>query len=208
MAGLAAYGLSRTNRFSIPISDVLSSFTTALPVISGLLLGGGYELTRLQERHRGTARGQKPRPPFITIANTITLIYSTVVMTLLGTHAAPASGLRCGLEDTWQRMFSQKDETIKTIQDAFNCCGFVKPHDRAWPFPAGQIKADACEKSFKRTKGCLEPWKKEEQNVASLFMSVVGLVFIWQVRLPSSQHSIWALTLICLACYDCNTHDA
>ena len=201
--------MSRTNRFSSPISDVLSSFTTALPVISGLLLGGSYELARLQDRHRGTTRGQKPRPPFIIIANAVILIYSTVVITLLGTHAAPASGLRCGLEDNWKKMWTHKDaDAIRAIQDAFNCCGFASSKDMAWPFPSADTKADACEKALGHKQACLGPWKKEEQNVAGLLMSVVGLVFIWQVRLPSSYRPTYSSTLTCLVRYHCNTHDA
>jgi hypothetical protein len=185
VTALSGYAASRTNRFSSPISDVLSGLTTALPIIAGLLLEGGYDLSKRQERRSGTQRGQTVRPPLVIIANAIILIYSSVVITLLGTHAAPGSNLKCGLEEGWKRMFTEKNsEAIRAIQDAFSCCGFVNAHDRAWPFPSKSNDVYACEKSFGRHQGCLGPWKREVQNVAGVLIGVVVLVFVWQVSLP------------------------
>jgi hypothetical protein len=157
--------------------------TTALPIIAGLFLEAGYDITRHQERKRRLPRGDTPRPPLVIIANTIVLVYSSVVITLLGTYAAPPSALNCKLEEGWKYMFThKKDEAIRTIQDAFSCCGYVNSHDRAWPFPDKSHNIHACENAFGRTRGCLEPWRAEEQRVAGMLMAVVGLVFLWQVR--------------------------
>ncbi|KAF2794544.1 hypothetical protein K505DRAFT_407462 [Melanomma pulvis-pyrius CBS 109.77] len=193
VTALSGFASSRTNRLSSPISDVLSGFTTALPIVAGLLLEGGYDLTRQQERRRRAPRGETARPPLVIIANTIIFIYSSVVITLLGTHAAPASGLDCGLEETWKKMFSKKNEDgIRAIQDAFKCCGFANSHDRAWPFPSKGHDIHSCETAFGRTNGCFGPWKREEQNMAGVLMGVVGLVFIWQVAIiatPTKRES-------------------
>jgi hypothetical protein len=177
------YALSRSNNRSVPISDTLAGFTTALPIFAGLLLQGGYDFTRRQERRQRLNRGEIQRPHLVIVANTIIFIYSTVVITLLGTHAAPPSGLDCGLRGRWQQLFRSKDsKAIRTIQDAFNCCGLTNPRDMAWPFPDRSHNQHACESAFNRTNGCLGAWKAEEQKIAGLLIAVVGMVFVWQVR--------------------------
>lgn len=190
---MAGYASSRAKRLSVPISDTLIGFTTALPVISGILLECGYDLTRRKERQAHMERGEIQRPPFVIIANFVIFIYSTVVITLLGTHAGPSSELNCGLRQQWQSLFRSKDSSaIKTIQDQYSCCGFANPKDMAWPFPDRSHKADACEVSFGRTNGCLGSWKAEEQHVAGLLMGAVGLVVIWAfaiVAIPTRRES-------------------
>jgi hypothetical protein len=154
-----------------------------LPILAGLLLEGGYDFTRHQERRQRLGRGEIERPPLVIIANTIIFIYSTVVITLLGTHAAPPSGLDCGLHNRWQKLFKTKDkDAIRKIQDAFSCCGLTNPRDMAWPFPDKTHDAHACERAFGRSNGCLAPWKAEEQRIAGLLIGVVAMVFLWQVR--------------------------
>ena len=166
----------------MPISDTLTGFATALPVVSGILLECGYDLTRRKERRAHMPRGEIQRPPFVIVVNFIIFIYSTAVITLLGTHAAPPSELDCGLRRQWQTLFRSKDsESIKAIQDQYNCCGLANSRDMAWPFPSKSHKPDACEASFGRTRGCLGPWKAEEQHIAGLLMGVVGLVVVWAV---------------------------
>jgi hypothetical protein len=180
---LAGYASSRSNSRSVPISDTLSGFTTALPLVSGLLLECGYDFTRLQERRKHQPRGETQRPPLVIVANTLIFIYSTVVITLLGTHAGPPSGLDCGLKEQWQRLYKgKKTESVRAIQDAFTCCGLMNSHDMAWPFPDKSHTAKSCENTYpERTSGCFGAWRAEEQQVAGILMAVVGMVFIWQV---------------------------
>lgn len=183
------------------MSDTLTSFATALPIVSGLLLEGGYSLTRYQERRQRLSRGEIQRPPLVIVANTIIFIYSSVVITLLGTHAAPPSGLDCGLRERWQTLYRGKNDAIRKIQDAFSCCGLANPRDMSWPFPDRTHDAHACEKAFGRTSGCLGAWRAEEQQVAGILIAVVGMVFLWQVwgstrysrssaKVPSSSLSL------------------
>jgi len=191
--GLAGYASSRANNRSVPISDTLTGFATALPLISGLLLECGYDFTRILERRKDMKRGETERPPLVIIANTFIFIYSTVIITLLGTHAAPPSGLNCGLHERWQNMYRvKKVEAIRTIQDAFSCCGLTNSRDMAWPFPDKTHDARACETSFNRNTGCLAAWKAEEQQVAGILMAVVGMVFLWQftiIVVPTQKES-------------------
>jgi predicted membrane protein len=104
-------------------------------------------------------RGAIERPPLVIVANTIIFIYSTVVITLLGTHVAPASGLDCGLRQRWQNLFRIKDsKSIKAIQDAFSCCGYSNPRDMAWPFQDKTHPATACQEAFGRNTGMIVLW--------------------------------------------------
>ena len=126
------------------------------------------------------------------------------MITLLGTHAAPNSSVNCGLDQRWRYLFTHKrDEAIRTIQMTLSCCGYLNSHDQAWPFPDKSHDAwvvqihtyrigaitnydyfrHACEKAFGQRSGCIGPWRQEEQRVAGTLMVVVGLVFVWQVRL-------------------------
>jgi len=181
---MAGYAASRANRLSVPISETLTGFTTALPVISGILLECGYDLTRSKERRAHMQRGEIQRPPFVIVANFIIFIYSTVIITLLGTHVGPPSGLDCGLRQQWQSLFHIKNvNSVKAIQDQYNCCGFASPTDMAYPFPDKSHKADACMTSFGRTESCFKPWKAEEQHIAGLLMGAVGLVVVWALAI-------------------------
>jgi hypothetical protein len=128
-------------------------------------------------------RGEIQRPPFVIVANFVIFIYSTVVITLLGTHAAPPSELDCGLRRQWQSLFRAKDSSsIRAIQDQYTCCGLTNSHDMAWPFPGKGVDPNACSNLSGSIKGCLGPWKAEEQHIAGLLMGVVGMVVIWAVR--------------------------
>ncbi|KAF2639219.1 hypothetical protein P280DRAFT_470597 [Massarina eburnea CBS 473.64] len=193
LTALAGYAASRAEQLSLPIPKSLAYATTLLPAVSGLLLEAGYDLTRVQERRKRLPRGDTPRPPFVIVANTVIFIYSTVVITLLGTHAAPSPGLNCGLREKWTTMFSRKNvEKIRTIQQSFSCCGFQNSRDMAWPFPDKTHKVTACETTFGHTNGCLGAWKGEEQRIAGTLMAVVGLVVIWQfviIAVPTDRES-------------------
>ncbi|EMD68995.1 hypothetical protein COCSADRAFT_340708 [Bipolaris sorokiniana ND90Pr] len=193
-ANTLSYAASRANARSVPIAETLTGFTTALPIVSGLLLELGYDLTRRRERRQRLGRGDIQRPPLVIIANTLIFIYSTVIITLSGTHVAPASSLNCGLRERWQTLFKHKDATaIRQIQDAFSCCGLVNSRDMAWPFPDRTHDSRACEATYHgRASGCLVAWKAEEQKIAGLLMTVVGMVFLWQfaiIAIPTQKDS-------------------
>jgi len=78
----------------------------------------------------------------------------------------------------------KKVDAIRTIQDAFQCCGFTNSHDMAWPFQDKTHDQHACENMFGRKTGCMGAWKAEEQHIAGILIGVVAMVFIWQVSQP------------------------
>jgi hypothetical protein len=108
-------------------------------------------------------------------------ILETVLATLAGTYILPVSGLQCGLDNRWQRMFKTKDQNaIRRIQDAFNCCGLHSVKDRAWPFPDDRKDANTCQAITRRTQSCFGLWRREEQGVAGMVLLVVIMVFAWK----------------------------
>jgi hypothetical protein len=74
------------------------------------------------------------------------------------------------------------EESIKTIQDAFSCCGFNSPRDMAFPFPENSRHgANACMERYERDTACFEPWREEERKVAIMLLVVPVAVFVWKV---------------------------
>lgn len=177
LAAIAAYALHTIRHFSLPIPTLLSSLTLALPFISGLSL---EILTRVQERQVQKAEAFGSRYYMLTIA--ALLIYETAVATLSGTYIGPPNTLTCGLDERWKWLFHTKDrDGIRTIQDALDCCGLHSTVDMAYPFPSRGVGADACGRTYGRTRSCFSDWRAEEQLVAGLMLLVVFLVFVWKV---------------------------
>ena len=179
---LTSYAASRASNLSLPIPKSLTGFTSSLPIIAGLLLEGSYNLTHSRSGRNRPLSSPPPTTLYAIIANALILVYSTAVITLLGTHTGPASSLLCNLNDRWLSLYRAKDgNAIKTIQDTFKCCGLHSVVDKAYPFPDKNNGKDACEKSFGRTISCFESWRGQEQGMSGVLMGVVGLVVIWQV---------------------------
>lgn len=114
------------------------------------------------------------------------LIYETVVATLAGVYVSPFGGMQCALKDRWAALRSAKDaDSIRKIQDAFNCCGLMSTKDMAWPFPEkAHTEANRCVVRFDRSRACIEPWRAEEQRVAIMLMIVPIAVFLWKASSP------------------------
>ena len=180
---LTSYAASRASNLSLPIPKSLTGFTSSLPIIAGLLLEGSYDLTHRRSKRNRPVPSPPPTTLYAIIANALILVYSTVVITLLGTHTGPTSSLLCGLDERWLSLFRTKNgDAVRTIQDTFKCCGLHKTNDKAFPFPGGRNNEHACEKRFGWSQSCFESWRGAEQSMSGVLMGVVGLVVIWQVR--------------------------
>ena len=165
---------SRIDNLSLPISQILSLFVVALPVVAGVSTHGASIITRRRRKNKG----QAPRfsLPLLALYAGL-LIYETIVGTLATTHIIPPSSLLCGLDERWTQLFKNKDATsIRAIQDTLSCCGFRTPVDRAWPF--GLQHPSTCRETFNRSGSCLGPWRQAEQIYAGflLLVSIVVLV--------------------------------
>lgn len=177
MTAIAAYALHTIVQFSLPIPILLGALTLALPLISGLSL---EILTQVQVHQ--TQKAGTPGSRYYSLTVAILLIYETAVATLSGTYIGPPGTLSCGLDERWRYLFQGKHaDSIRRIQDAFECCGLHSPRDKAYPFPSHDVGVDACQRRYDRTKSCFADWKAEEQLVAGLMLLAVFLVFLWKV---------------------------
>lgn len=163
----------------MPIPNVLSALTVALPPLAGIALESIVSF-----QHQLALKGKLQTSKVFQAVNVVFLIYETVLATLAGTHIAPIGGLWCPLHDKWQEMRMSKDaKSIQRIQDAFNCCGFKSPRDMAWPFPNKTHGSDTCMVRFERDTACLEPWRMTERKIAIMLLVVPVAVFLWKVAL-------------------------
>lgn len=182
---VAVYSYSQIRFLSLPISASLGIFTIVLAFITGISIFLVYSLIRRSsknERHQLAV-------PLIGVFG-FQLICDTVVTTLALTYMLPPASLPCGLEIRWQKLYSNNNESaIKAIQDAFNCCGFHSPKDRAWPF--GQ--PSSCGEIFGRNKSCLGEWRKAEQINAGLivFVALLGFAIKALSIIPLLTSSSW-----------------
>lgn len=168
-----SYAYSQIRFLYLPIPQALGLFTVVLPLITGISTQGVHTLTRRSSSNRNY---QLTIPLFALIG--FLLIYDTIIVTLSLTYVLPPSSLICGLKDRWQDLYGHKNkDAIKTIQDAYNCCGFLTVKDRAWPFGNPSV----CGETFGRSNSCMKAWRKAEQTNAGLFALVTVVVFIIKV---------------------------
>lgn len=114
----------------------------------------------------------------ITLVVTIT---ATPLITTTGGNGSESAEI-CALSSTWQALFRSKNgPAIRSIQDAFSCCGLRKPVDMAWPFPSGRdgISAKTCQTSFGRNEGCLDAWARADRVVRIGWMAQAVGVGLW-----------------------------
>lgn len=97
----------------------------------------------------------------------------------------PGAARDCGLSGIWERLFRTKDaQSVKAIQDAFECCGFRSVKDMAWPFPPVQV---ACAQRFDRALPCRGPWTGALQRSAGVELGVVVIIAFLQVSKPYTR---------------------
>lgn len=163
----------RIRHLSLPISKITAVATLVLPAITGLSLRQSGDIDP----------ARKSRRRFTTTVSVLLIIYYTIIITLSLTHMVPPDDLICHLDRQWQHLYSaKKQDSIKRIQDAHQCCGLHKAEDRAWPFPDKRHGTDACLSAFGRQKSCLGDWRKDEQVTAGLILLVTVVAALIKVR--------------------------
>ncbi|RMX84512.1 hypothetical protein D0867_15977 [Hortaea werneckii] len=208
---LAAFALHHSHVYSLPIPDIVCALALALPPLAGV----GLETVLSLDSHLAR-KGQVHASRIFQATVAAFLIYETVVATLAGVYVSPFGGMECALKDRWAALRSAKDaDSIRKIQDAFNCCGLMSTKDMAWPFPEkAHPEANRCMVRFDRTQACIEPWRAEEQRVATMLMIVPIAVFLWKasslfrcilVILAPSSTSTWLPSAIRLPQEDPST---
>jgi len=177
-ANTISYAFYQIRLLSLPISQIVAIFALILPIVTGLSVKAVYNILCFHVNNLG-----RTRPTLcLLLVLAFQFIYETVIATLALTYMVPPSNLNCRLDEQWQRLYSNKDETtIRRIQDRYDCCGFKSVLDRAWPFPAKGVSAGACQTKFGRTQSCAGPWRQAEQINAGLFLIVAAVIFVTKV---------------------------
>ncbi|KAI7084272.1 hypothetical protein KC356_g6905 [Hortaea werneckii] len=196
---LAAFALHHSHVYSLPIPDIVCALALALPPLAGVALETVLSLDSHLAR-----KGQVHASRIFQATVAAFLIYETVVATLAGVYVSPFGGMQCALKDRWAALRSAKDaDSIRKIQDAFNCCGLMSTKDMAWPFPEkAHPEADRCLVRFDRSQACIGPWRAEEQRVAVMLMIVPIAILV--ILAPSST-STWLPSAIRLPQEDLST---
>ncbi|KAK2607138.1 hypothetical protein N8I77_005840 [Diaporthe amygdali] len=176
LMGVAIYEHINSVTLSLPFSPVLTFLTILLPIFAA---ANAYALPYLlRARSRSSNRlWVKLAHPAVTQG--LQGILAVVFATLYTTYIVPGASRDCSLSTIWQRLFRAKDaQSIKAIQDAFECCGFRTVKDMSWPFPPAEI---ACAQLFNRDSSCQGPWTGALQRSAGVELGIVVVVAILQV---------------------------
>ena len=179
-----AYSYEHTNSvtLSLPLSPVLTFLTILLPLIAA---ANATALPYLLREKARSPRRLLVRLAHPAITQGLQGVLIVVLATLYTTYMAPGVSRDCGLSTIWQRLFRSKDaQSVKAIQDAFECCGFRSVKDMAWPFPPVDV---ACAQRFDRALPCLGPWTSALQRSAGVELGVVVVVAILQVSNPATR---------------------
>ncbi|SLM41350.1 Tetraspanin, EC2 domain [Lasallia pustulata] len=168
---LGAYNWSRSTALSLPIPALANFLATIIPLLNYLCF-------------LFTLKGPKTptRIPPIEALGLLPLL-DTILITLASSQL-PHDAVPCLLDRRWRALFQAKNSrAIRSVQDSFNCCGFVSPVDKAWPFPDHEHGANACMMAFHRTKGCLASWRREEQMVLGVGITIGALSLLGKLVL-------------------------
>ncbi|PQK11839.1 hypothetical protein BB8028_0003g04610 [Beauveria bassiana] len=170
LIGVAIYQHISSAKLSLPISGL--TISTVLLLLFALIDSTFYYRWAKETRaYRAIGRG-------VWLSQGV----ATIILATLFFSYIPSSDARdCLLSTVWQRIFSSHDaQTIRRIQDAFNCCGFNTVRDRAWPFPTHET-ARSCEEMYGRTIACNRPFRATLQRASGVEFGVLmisGLVKI------------------------------
>lgn len=168
-------------KLSLPLSSALTFLTILLPLLAA---GNTFLLPYLTRKpspsSKSTSLALLTSPRSIQILQVLQGIATTILATLYFQDVVPSQVRDCELSTRWQHLFRAKDVlSIKTIQDALECCGFRSVRDMAWPFPPAEVQ---CAARFDRGLACQDPWTRALQSSAGVNLGVVLVVGLLQVR--------------------------
>lgn len=176
LMGVALYEHTNSVTLSLPLSPVLTFLTILLPLFAA---ANATALPYLLRDKAHSPRRLLLKLAHPAVAQGIQGILIVVIGTLYTTYMVPGAARDCSLSTIWQRLFRTKDaQSVKAIQDAFECCGFRSVRDMAWPFPPVDV---ACAQRFDRALSCQGPWTSALQRSAGVELGVVAIVAILQI---------------------------
>lgn len=173
---------SRTLSFQLPSSKWLPAVITLLSPLATMAIATGKLSDRNKTNDPNTLRAR-----IILIVDQLHSIFLTAIATIALTYIFPENVLSCHLDQQWQSLFQQKNaQSIRTIQDSFQCCGLRSIHDRAWPFKDRNHGDNACELQFGYHQSCFIPWSEQQQTTSWLVFAAAFLSWVAKVKSLSS----------------------
>ncbi|KAI9158332.1 hypothetical protein HJFPF1_06325 [Paramyrothecium foliicola] len=174
LSAVAVFVHFRVHSLSLPVSPVVTILTATLPIAS---IANALLYPSLLKDARSSNRLYKIFP---TILQSLQIISTTILATLLSGTAVSTAISDCGLELEWMTLFRSHDaSSIKQIQDILNCCGFNTLKDRAYPFP-GQSPS-TCAALNGRHQPCKGLWREAMQSQSKTDLAVVFAVGLMQI---------------------------
>ena len=125
----------------------------------------------------------------------ILTIFDAVLATVASTNLQPEL-LECAIDNRWIKLWTSKNvRAIKSIQEAFNCCGLHSTVDRAWPFQDAHRSARACIELYKdRSQSCEQPWKQQERKVLGIWLAIGLTGMLVKVRRGTREDTLLRLS--------------
>lgn len=97
----------------------------------------------------------------------IVLVTPIVLIVMSAVYTFSVDARMCSSELQWRRWFRNKDEAvIRSIQDAYRCCGLNSMRDQAWPFPSRNTDASTCQRTSGFRTHCGPLWQDQLQATA------------------------------------------
>lgn len=160
-SNMERYSLAQIRKLSLPCPTTIPILNIVIPIIATILFFSGSRIApRLKQA------GLSAILVALTSASTF-LPFVLIVLSLV--YASPSELMACAGDLRWKALFQAKDATtIRAIQNQFRCCGYNSVNDRAWPFPARDVTADACVRTLNFTVRCADFWHRQDSFVAGI----------------------------------------
>ncbi|ATY63941.1 tetraspanin Tsp3 [Cordyceps militaris] len=168
----------------VAIYQHVAAANLSLPLFPGLTLTTIILLVLAIASTVISARLAKAARPYQTLGRGLPLaqaVMTIVLATLFFSNIPPSDARDCLLSTIWQRLFSRHDaESLRRIQDAYQCCGYNTVRDRAWPFPNHQT-ARTCEEMYGRTLACVRPLRAALGQASGIGFGIVLMSALVQI---------------------------
>lgn len=172
--GVSIYGHVQAQTLLLPISSFLTIF---LIIVIPLFLVNTMLYAPLARSQRAT----RTRMLAAFLLQRLQLIVVASMATSFSFNITSSTIRKCLLSTRWQQLFSAHDaDSIRRIQDAFQCCGFATVRDRPWPFP-DHHSSGQCVDTYHRQISCFEPWQASLQQTSGIEFGVILAVGLIQV---------------------------
>jgi len=180
--GAAIYVQVDSGRLRLPISGAATGLLIALPLCAAA--NAVVLWMRATAPPASPKRHHKMRATLPAALQAAQGLLTTALATLFLAALVGWPGgdtVHCALDATWQRSWSARDDqTIRAVQDAFNCRGFKTGCDRGWPRIG---EHETCPKPIKDMTPCAPLWRGAARHDLAMALAVAVTIGILQAAL-------------------------